>query len=71
MIIGRDLLTALGLDLKLSENIVFGSEGPYEKCSTPMVYVSNCDFKILTEKIKRKNPLLTHTLTNEMNPKAQ
>ena len=30
MILGRDLLTALGLDLKFSQNIVIDSEGPYE-----------------------------------------
>ena len=42
MILGRDLLTALGLDLKFSENIFIGGNGPYEGCSVPMVDLSNC-----------------------------
>ena len=51
MILGRDLITALGLDLKFSENIVTGGKGPYERCSEPMVDVRNYDFKYLTDKI--------------------
>ena len=38
MIIGRDPLTALGLDLKLSENIIIGGDRSYKGCSAPMVY---------------------------------
>ena len=41
MILGRDLLYALGLDLNLSGNIIIGGDGPYEGCSAPMVGVSN------------------------------
>ena len=51
MILGRDLLTALGLDLKFSEDIIMGGDGTYEGCSTPMIDVSNYDFKPLIEKI--------------------
>ena len=36
MIIGRDLLTALGPDLNFSENLIIGGEGPYEGCLEPM-----------------------------------
>ena len=50
MILGRDLLTALGTDLKLSENVIIGGEGPYKGCSSPMVDVSNYNFKSITEK---------------------
>ena len=32
MILGRDLLTALVLDIKFSENVIIGGEGPYEGC---------------------------------------
>ena len=31
MSLGRDLLTALGLDLKFSENIIIIEEGPYAR----------------------------------------
>ena len=48
MILGRDLITALGLDLKFSENIIIGGEGPYEGCLGPMVDLSNYDYKSLT-----------------------
>ena len=39
--LGRDLLIALGMDLKFSENVIIGGEGLYEGCSIPMVDVSN------------------------------
>ena len=32
MILARKLLTALGLDLKFSENTIIAGEGPYEGC---------------------------------------
>ena len=41
MILGRDLLTTMGLDLKFSGNIIIGGEGPYEGCSAHMVDLSN------------------------------
>ena len=41
MILGRDPLTALGMDIKFSENIIIGGDGPYEGCSEPMVEISN------------------------------
>ena len=51
MILGRDLLTSLGLDLKFSENIIIGGEGSYEGCSELMVNLSNYYFKSLTENV--------------------
>ena len=72
MILGRDLLTALGLDLIFSENIIISVEGPYEGCLVPMADFSNYDFKSLTkEYLNRKNPLLIRTLTNASNSRAQ
>ena len=50
IILGRYLLTALGLDIKFSENVIIGGEGPYEGCSEPMVDVSNYAFKYITDK---------------------
>ena len=32
MIIGTDLLTALGMDLIFPENIITDGDGPYEGC---------------------------------------
>ena len=53
MILGRDLLIALGLYLNFSEDIIIGGEGPYEGCSAPMVDLSNYDFKPLIDKIPK------------------
>ena len=50
MILGRDLLTVLGLYLKFSENVIRGGEGPYKGCSAPMVDVNNYYFNIVTAK---------------------
>ena len=51
MILGRDLITALGLDLKYSENLIIGGAGPYELCLAPMADLSNYGFKSLAENI--------------------
>ena len=51
IILSRELLTALGLDLNFFVNIIIGGEGPYEGCSAPMVYLRNYDFKSLTENV--------------------
>ena len=50
MILGRNLPTTLGLNLKFSENIMIGGEGPYEGSSAIMVDVSNCKFTYITNK---------------------
>ena len=51
MILGRYLLTALGLDLKFSKNIFIDGEGPYEGCLGPMIDVLNLHVPILDEKL--------------------
>ena len=49
MILVRDLIATLGLDIKFSEKLVIGGEGPYEGCLAPMDDFINHDFKSLTE----------------------
>ena len=72
MILGRDLLTAMGLDLKFSENIIIVGEGLYKWCLVPMVDLGNYDFKSLTEiQLNHKNPLLSFTSKNASNPRAK
>ena len=39
MILGRDPLISLVLDLKFSDNVIIGGKGPYEGFSAPMVDV--------------------------------
>ena len=51
MILGRNLLTALVLDIEYSENIIIGGDRPYEGCSAPMVGLNNYKFKSLMDKI--------------------
>ena len=41
MILGRDLLTSLGMDLKFSDNVMIGGEIPHEGCLATMVYLFN------------------------------
>ena len=50
MIPGRDLLTALRMDLKFSDNVISGVEGLYEVCSAPMVDISSCGFNLIMDK---------------------
>ena len=72
MILGRDLLTALGLDIKVSENIFIIGEGPYEGCSAPMVDVINYDLKPLTAKIvKQEKSFINAYVENASNMRAQ
>ena len=47
MIQGRDILTALRLDLIFSENSTLDREVTYEGFSAPMVDISNYDFNII------------------------
>ena len=71
-ILGRDLLTALGLDLKFYENVILRGEGPDEGCYASMVDVSNYDFNIITDKwLNWKIPLLTSGSMNAWNPRVQ
>ena len=42
MVLGRDILMALGFYFKLSENIIAVVDGPYELCTAPMVDISTC-----------------------------
>ena len=45
MIIGRDLLKLLGLNLKISKNIIEGGDGLFERCTALMVDLGTYDFK--------------------------
>ena len=51
MNLGRYLIAALVLDIKLSKNTCIGGEGPHEGCLAPKVDVNNRKFKPLAEKI--------------------
>ena len=51
MIIGRYLLTALGLERKFYDRVIVSGKGPYEGCLSPTVDISNCEYAPLTDKI--------------------
>ena len=51
MILGRYLLTALGLDLKFYKNVIIGGDGPYGGCSSPMVDINDYNFKYLIDEM--------------------
>ena len=65
MILGRDLLTALVLDLNFSSNIIIGGDGPYEGCSAPMDDLINYEFKPLTEKIVKLEEFFINSYVNK------
>ena len=50
MILGRDLLTSLGLDLEFFHNLIIGWEGPYKGWYLRMVAVTNYYFKYIIDK---------------------
>ena len=51
MILGRDLLNSLVLDIKFSENVIIGSDRPYEEFFSPMVDSINYHLTYITDKI--------------------
>ena len=53
MIVGQDLLTELGLNLKSSEHVIEADDGTFNGCTTPMVDLVTYIFKVLNKgKIK-------------------
>ena len=65
MILGRDLLTALGLDIKFSENIILGGDGTLKGCSAPIVDISTYDFKPLTDNKVKPEESFINAYVNE------
>ena len=65
MILCRDILTALELDLKIFVNIVIGDELLYEGFSATMVDASNWGFKPLTENIVKPEKSFINAYINE------
>ena len=65
MILGRDLLTALGLDIKFYDNVIVGGEGPYEGCSSPIFYVSNYNFKSISDKTVKPEECFINSYADE------
>ena len=47
MILGRNILTDLVLDLKFSEKFVWGGERSYEGCTMPMADIITLKYKLL------------------------
>ena len=70
MILGRDLLTALGLDLKFSENIILGGDRPFKGCSVSMVDFITYDFKPLTDNKVKPEESFINAYFNEC-PKSE
>ena len=63
--LGRDLFTALGLDIKVYDNVISGGEGPYEGCYAPMVDISNYNFNIITDKTVKPEESFINLYANE------
>ena len=53
MILGKDLLIPLVLNLELSDHVIEANDGPFKEYTAPMVNLGTYEFKDLkTEKIK-------------------
>ena len=47
MILGKDILTSLGLYLFIFNCVIKGGDGTFENCTAPMVDLGNYEFKNL------------------------
>ena len=47
MILGQDLLTEFGLNLKFSEHVIEADDGPFNESTTPMADLGTYIFKSL------------------------
>ena len=47
MILGKDLLIELGLNLKFSEHVIEADDGPFNRFTIPMVDLGTYIFKYL------------------------
>ena len=65
IILGRNLLTTLGLDLKSFDSGIVGGDGPHEGCLAPMFDISNYDYKTLTDKIVKPEESFLNSCVNE------
>ena len=59
MILGKYLLTELGLNLKLSEHVIEAYGGPFKESTTPMVDLGTYIFKVLN--IEKNTPAESFT----------
>ena len=61
MIIGRDLLTNLGIYLKVYKNSIDCGEGTYQGCTSPMINLDNYDSELVNRKMR---PFLYESFLN-------
>ena len=52
MIISRDLLNKIGIDLKCSKNTIEYIKGPYQGCTTPMVNIYDYEFESINRRMR-------------------
>ena len=65
MILGKDLITALGLDIKLSENVIIGGDGKFDGCFSTMFDVGNYNFTSLIYKTVKPEELFIKLYVDE------
>ena len=58
MILGRDVLTTLGIDIKFSSNFIISDDVPHEGCLSSIVVINDYDFKSLTYKAMKTIKIL-------------
>ena len=66
VILGRDLLKELGLNLTFSEHVIEAYYGPFKESKTPMVDLVKYIFKILNEEKITPGELFTDAYVEEV-----
>ena len=66
MILGRDILTELGLNLKLSEHAIKADDGTFKGYTTPMIDLVICVFKYLNTGKRTPKESFTNANTREV-----
>ena len=69
MILGRNLIAVLVLDINFSEMVIICDEGPYEGFSAPMEDVSNYDFlSIIDKTVKPEESFINSYVDKSLEP---
>ena len=66
MILGKYLLTWLGLNLELSDRVIKADCGPFKGSTTPMVDLSTYEFKVLNKGKITPIELFTNSYVEEV-----
>ena len=71
MMLGRDLLTPLGLNLKISDHVIKSNDGPFKGSKSPMIHMGTYEFYDLNTGNITPEESFTNAYTEEINESEQ